>query len=193
LSDEAKLNVDQIKSFLDTDPEGQKLAQSYTDAKVTKGIETWQQNNLDKLLTERVEQEITKRYPAESEEQRQLRAIRAELEQEKQTRIRAELRARAVEEVNTKGLPSELVGYFVGTDEEQTAQNIAKLDAVWKSHLQKAVEARFADGGRAPVVTKPDGQGASFTREQIAAMPQDEQIRRWGEISKALAEGRVRM
>ena len=193
MSDEARLTIDQIKSFLDTDPEGQKFIQSVTDAKVTKGIETWRQNNLDKLLSERVEQEITKRYPAESEEQKQLRAIRAELEQEKQTRIRAELRARAIAEATTKGIPTDIVDYFVGADEEQTAQNIAKLDTVWRSHLQKAVESRFADGGRAPVVTKPDGQGASFTREQIDAMPQDEKIRRWGEISKALAEGRVRM
>jgi len=186
------ITLDQVKSFLDSDPEGQKFIQSVTDAKVTQGIKTWQTNNLENLLTQRLEQEISKRYPAETEEQKRLRALEQELANEKQTRIRAELHSRAVTEATKKGLPTGILDHFIGADEDQTAQNIAKLEAVWKSEVQREVEARFAAGGRAPVVTRPDDQQRTFTREGIARMSQEEHNRLWPEISKALAEGRVK-
>lgn len=187
-----KLTVDQVKTFLDTDPEGQKLSQSLTDARVTKGIETWRANNLDKLLSERVEQEISKRYPAETEEQKRLRAVEEKLAASEQARIRAELRARALSEVTTKGLPVTLVDHFVGADEDTTLANLAKLESEWNAALQAAVEKRFADGGRQPVKTSPDDRKTTFTQDEIARMSKEERAKRWPEIQKAMQEGRVK-
>lgn len=187
-----KLTVDQVKTFLDTDPEGQKLSQSLTDARVTKGIETWRANNLDKLLSERVEQEISKRYPAETEEQKRLRAVEEKLAASEQARIRAELRARALSEVQTKGLPATLVDHFVGTDEDTTLANLAKLESEWNAALQAAVEKRFADGGRQPVKTSPDDRKTGFTAEEIKRMSHAERMKNMPAIDKALAEGRVK-
>ncbi len=193
MSDEAKLTVDQIKSFLDTDPEGQKLAQSYTDAKVTKGIETWRQNNLDRLLTERVEQEISKRYPAETEEQKRLRALEQELAAEKQTRIKAELRSRALSEAQKKGLPTDLVDHFVGGDEDQTLANLGKLESVWSAAIQRAIDDRFAEGGRSPTVTRTtDARPPTFTQEQIARMSPEEYRRNKPAIMEAMTAGRIK-
>ena len=186
------LSPDQIKSFLDSDPEGQKLVQSLTDARVTKGIETWRQNNLDKLLTERVEQEISKRYPAETEEQKRLRALEQELAKEREARVRESLRVRALSEATTKGLPTEIVDHFLGTDEETTLANVGKLESVWKAALQRAVEERFAAGGRQPVRTSPDDRQTTFTEEQSARMSPEERRQKWPEIMKAMADGRVK-
>lgn len=183
--------LEQVKAFLETD-EGGKYLQSVTDAKVTQGIKTWRDNNLEKMVTERVEKEIKDRYPTETEEQKRLKALEQELAAEKQARVRESLRNKALSEANTKGLPSDLVDHFVGPDEEATLANLAKLEATWKAHLERTVEERFKASGRTPPKPQADPPG-TYTAEQIKNMSHEERVKNWDSISKALAEGRVKM
>ena len=190
--DTVPLTVEQVKAFLDSDPEGQKLTQSMTDAKVTKGIETWRQNNLDKLLTERVEQEITKRYPAETEEQKRLRVLEDKLAASEQARNREALRVVAREQATAKGIPPSLVDHFLGQDENQTAENLAKLESELAAYKQRTVEELYRSLGRQPITTTAADQQTTFTTEQITRMSPQERDAQWGAISKAMAEGRVK-
>jgi hypothetical protein len=139
------LTPESVASFLDT-PEGKKLLQPRLDQHFTKGLETWKEKTLPSLL----EEEIKKKFPAETEEQKRLRKLEEELEKERQTRIRAELMNKATTFATQKGLPVELVSYFVGQDEDSTVNNLTALETIWQQNLEKAVEAKFKESGRSP-------------------------------------------
>jgi hypothetical protein len=44
------ISLDGVKSFLEANDDGKRYLNSYADSKVTKGIETFKQNNLSKWL-----------------------------------------------------------------------------------------------------------------------------------------------
>jgi len=142
-----------VNAFLDTEA-GKKLLQPRLDQHFSKGLETWKEKTLPTLLDE----EIKKKFPAETEEQKRLRKLEEELERERQTRIRAELMNKATTLATQKGLPVELVAYFVGQDEDSTVNNMTALENIWQQHLQKAVEEKFKESGRTP---NPGGGGGS--------------------------------
>ena len=148
-----------VNAFLDT-PEGKKLLQPRLDQHFTKGLETWKEKTLPGLIDE----EIKKKFPAETEEQKRLRKLEEELERERQTRIRAELMNKATTLATQKGLPVELVAYFVGQDEDSTVNNLTALENIWQQHLQKAVEEKFKDNGRSP---NTGGGAPKTTLEQL--------------------------
>jgi hypothetical protein len=139
------LTPESVVSFLDT-PEGKKLLQPRLDQHFTKGLETWKEKTLPSLLDE----EIKKRFPGETEEQKRLRKLEEELEKERQARIKSELINKATTLATQKGLPVELVAYFVGQDEESTTNNLTALENIWQQNLQKAVEEKFKESGRSP-------------------------------------------
>lgn len=141
----SKLTPEGVKGYLDTE-EGKKILQPRLDAHFTKGLETWKEKTLPSLLDE----EIKKKFPGETEEQKRLRKLEEELAQERQARLKSELINKATTLATQKGLPAELVAYFVGQDEDSTVNNLTALENIWQQHLQKAVEAKFKDSGRSP-------------------------------------------
>lgn len=153
------LTPEGVNAFLDTEA-GKKLLQPRLDQHFSKGLETWKEKTLPGLIDE----EIKKKFPAETEEQKRLRKLEEELERERQTRIRAELMNKATTLATQKGLPVELVAYFVGQDEDSTVNNLTALENIWQQHLQKAVEEKFKDNGRSP---NTGGGAPKTTLEQL--------------------------
>ena len=143
-----------VTAFLDT-AEGKKLLQPKLDQHFTKGLETWKEKTLPSLL----EEEIKKKFPAETEEQKRLRKLEEELAQERQARLKSELVNKATTLATQKGLPVELVSYFVGQDEDTTVGNLTALETTWQQAIEKAVEAKFKDNGRSPNNTGGGGPG----------------------------------
>ncbi len=139
-----------ILAFLDT-PEGKKLLQPRLDQYFTKGLETWKEKTMPGLI----EEEIQKRFPGETEEQKRLRKLEEELAKERQARIRFELINKATAFATQKGLPIELISYFVGQDEDSTMNNLTALESIWQQGIQKAVEERFKEKGRTPSLGSP--------------------------------------
>jgi hypothetical protein len=177
------LTPESVASFLDT-PEGKKLLQPRLDQHFTKGLETWKEKTLPSLL----EEEIKKKFPAETEEQKRLRKLEEELEKERQTRIRAELMNKATTLATQKGLPVELVSYFVGQDEEATTNNLTALESIWQQHLQKAVEEKFKESGRSPNQGGggPGGQTNPWKKETFNLTEQGRLLRDNPELARQL-------
>lgn len=142
-----------VTAFLDTEA-GKKVLQPRLDSHFTKGLETWKNNNLTSLLDE----EIKKKFPGETEEQKRLRNLEDELTKERQARLKSELVNKATTLATQKGLPVEIISYFVGQDEETTTNNLTALENIWQQALEKAVEAKFKDSGRSP---NPGGGGGT--------------------------------
>lgn len=143
-----------VAAFLDT-TEGKKLLQPKLDQHFTKGLETWKEKTLPTLLDE----EIKKKFPGETEDQKRMRKLEDELANEKNARIRSELVNKATTLATQKGLPVELVSYFVGQDEDSTVNNLTAVENIWQQNIQKAVEEKFKESGRTPPAGGGGGSG----------------------------------
>lgn len=172
-----------VKAFLDT-AEGKKLLQPRLDQHFTKGLETWKNNNLSTLLDD----EIKKKFPGETEEQKRLRKLEEELAQERQARVKSELVNKATTLATQKGLPVEIIGYFVGQDEDTTVNNLTALESIWQQALEKAVEAKFKDSGRSPNPGSPGGPGQTnpWKKETFNLTEQGRLLRENPELAKQM-------
>jgi hypothetical protein len=149
MSDEQKSNAEAltlqaVQEFLNSNDEGKKWLQAEKDKTVTKGLETWRTNNLPKIIDE----EITKRFPAETPEQRRLKDLEQQLAMMERQAKRATLKAQALGVAGQNNIPADLVDYLVGEDEETTLKNIEKAKTALNSLLQNAAQVHFKDGGR---------------------------------------------
>ncbi|KOP82000.1 alanyl-tRNA synthetase [Bacillus sp. FJAT-21945] len=143
LGELSKPTVEGVKGFLDTE-EGKKLIQPKLDTHFTKGLETWKTNNLQKL----VDDEVAKRNPAETPEQKELKKLREEIENERKARNRETLVNKALKVAKDKSLPDGIIDFFIADDEETTLANLSKLEEDYSKAVQLAVETKFKESGR---------------------------------------------
>ncbi|PFB75000.1 ribonuclease [Bacillus anthracis] len=175
-----QITLEAVQSFINDDDSGKKWLQSLTDTRVTDAIKTYE----NKTLPKKIEDEIAKRFPAETEDQKQLRNLKQQferLEAEKQTET---LKNKALSIATEKGLPTKLVDYFIGSDEETTITGLGVLEEVFSLAVQQAVEEKFKQGGRDP---KPPGEpGKALSKEAIEKMTPDEINENWEQVEKFL-------
>jgi hypothetical protein len=175
-----QLTLDVVQQFVNENDDAKKWLQSLTDSRVTEAIKTYEKKTLPKKL----EEEIAKRFPPETPEQKQLRELQQKLEQIEQEKIRESLRNKALSLATEKQLPTKLVDFFIGQDEESTVKNLGMLEEVFSAAVQHAVEAKFKEGGRNP--NPPSDPGQPLTKEAIEKMTPEEINKNWEQIEKFL-------
>lgn len=143
LGELSAVSADKVKGYLET-LEGMKLIQPKLDSHFTKGLETWKQNNLDKII----EEEVRKRNPQKTPEQLELEKLRKEIEDERKARNRETLVNKALKVADEKALPKGIIDFFIAEDEENTLTNLTKLEEEYSKAIQAAVDAKFKDYGR---------------------------------------------
>lgn len=176
------LSIETVQAFVNENADAKKWLQSLTDTRVTDAIKTYE----SKTLPKKIEEEIAKRYPAETEEQKKLRELQQQFERLETEKQRETLRNKALSVATEKQLPTKLVDFFVGQDEDSTIQNLGMFEEVFSAAIQQAVEAKFKDGGRNPNPSTAPGQ--PLTREAIENMSPEEINANWGQIEKFLSE-----
>jgi len=164
------VSADKVKGFLETE-EGKRLLQPRLDQNFTKGLETWKANNLEKLI----EDEVKKRNPEETPEQKELRKLRQEIEDERKARNRETLVNKALKIADEKSLPKGVIDYFVGDDEEKTVSNLGKLEEEFNAAVTRAVEAKFKDSGR-DIETGNNGGGSGSTPIDLSKLASQARI-----------------
>ncbi|MCY8199801.1 DUF4355 domain-containing protein [Bacillus subtilis] len=137
------VSVDKVEGFLETD-EGKRLIQPRLDSHFTKGLETWKANNLEAL----VDAKVKELYPEETEEQKRIRKLEKELEDQRTAAQREKLLNKAVSYASEKQLPADVVEFFIGEDEESTMKNLGAFEEKYNAALQKAIESKFQENGR---------------------------------------------
>lgn len=140
------VNVDNVKNFLENNEEGKKYINSYADTRVSKGIETFKQNNLQKLIDE----EIAKRNPSTDPKDKALADLQKEMDKMKAESARKDLTNKALKLATEKKIPSDLVNYFVGADEETTKNNLEVLSKALEVYSQKAKDEILKSGSYTP-------------------------------------------
>lgn len=174
-----------VKEFLDTE-DGKKLLQPILDKYHAKGLDTWKANNLEKLKQEAIDQAIKEKFPEETDEQKRLRKLEAELDAAKKDRLRESLKNKALSIATEKGLPVDVIDHFLGQDEESTAENVLKFEKSLQAHTEKFAMEKFRTEGRTPHKDKGEPKG-TYTLEQLRNMPQSEILANWDKIEASLA------
>lgn len=178
----SKITPEGVKGYLDTE-EGKKILQPRLDAYFTKGLDTWKEKSLPSV----VEEEIKKKFPGETDEQKRLRNLEEELSKERQARLKSELQNKATTLATQKGLPVELVAYFVGQDEDSTVNNLTALENIWQQNIQKAVEEKFKENGRTPPAGGGGGgQTNPWKKETFNLTEQGRLLRENPELAKQM-------
>lgn len=170
LGELSAVSADKVKGFLDTD-DGKRLLQPRLDSYFTKGLETWKSNNLEALVAE----EVAKRNPAQTEEQKRIAALEKALEDQKKEAQREKLMNLAIKQANEKQLPADLVSFFLAEDEESTTANLSKLEETYTKAVQAAVEEKFKQNGRQ--IQQGGQQGSNVSIKSIQEMAAAHNVR----------------
>ena len=175
LSNKVKLSFltpDNINGYLET-TEGKQLIQPKLDSYFSKGLDTWKNNNLQKLIDE----EVSRRNPAETPEQKAIRELQQQMAQANAEKIKEEQIAVGQDIASEKGLPTSLVPYFIGDNESDTRTKLNFLEMEYKSTLEKQVEARLKNSNTTPSVPINGGQaGGEPTVKDFTKMSYTERV-----------------
>ena len=142
------------QAFAET-ADGKSWLDSVKDKHLQKGLETWKANNLETLL----DAEIKKRFPEKDSKEIEVEKLKSEITTMKTEKQREALQNKAMRLAGEKGLPLELVSFFVGENEETTQQNLGKLEETFASAVQKSLEARLKTDSYTPPVSGAGSPG----------------------------------
>ena len=157
------VTVDRIKSLVSEDKDIKGFMDSEKDKHASKSLETWKQNNLEKVL----EEKIKERFPQADPKDVELNKLKAEFEAMKQESVRKELTNKALKFAQEKKLPSDLIDFVVADDEESTNKNLEKLTAIFSSHDEEIKKQFASDNSYTPPNNKGNVGGDEKIREQI--------------------------
>lgn len=141
------INDERVSNYLETE-NGKKLMQPKLDSYFSKSLNTWKENNLSSL----VDAKVKELYPDADPKDTEIAAMKAEIEKMKAESLRKDLTNKALTVANEKGLPVDLVQFFVGADEKTTMDNMATLEKVYTSAISSGVDAKLKGTGYVPPV-----------------------------------------
>lgn len=165
------ITPENVNGFLETS-EGKQLLQPKMDSYFSKGLDTWKNNNLQKLIDE----EVSRRNPAETPEQKAIRELQQQMAQANAEKIKAEQIALGQAIASEKGLPTSLVPYFIGDNESDTRTKLNFLEMEYKSTLEKQVESRLKNSNVKPNVPINGGNAGQETIKDFTKMSYAERV-----------------
>lgn len=180
------ITADAFEAFSET-KEGQELLQPKFDKRVTQGIETFRKGKFESEVKARVAAELLKVNPQETSEQKQIREMREEMEQDKRERERERLQGQIKELAFKEQVDPEFIsGINFGSLEEAAlyTKNLKlKMDEVAK----KVTNDLLANGSYKPKAGESKDKGLN-----IAGMSPRERFEYFkAEAEKRDAEGTI--
>lgn len=143
-----EVNFDSVKSYLENKEDGKMYLQKFADSKVTAGIKTWKDNNLQKLIDKAVLDATGKnKEPWQIE----MDKMKAEMEQEKAKNAKILRESKAKDLLTAKGLKTELLPYInLGEDDEAMNNTINNLSVFVNDIVSDQVKTVMASGSYTP-------------------------------------------
>lgn len=153
------VTTDRVDNFLNSE-DGRKLLQPKLDIYHSKSLESWKNNNISKL----VDEEVKKRFPDADPKDIELKKLQAQLDKMQNDSARKDLTNKTLKQFQDKKLPTELVDYIIGTDEEVTMKNIEMLTELFAKR-DEAIKTELAKGNS---YTPPKDKGNLGKEEEAA-------------------------
>lgn len=173
------LTVECVKGFIDSNENARSWIDSIKDKHLSKGLETWKNNNLEKLIDE----EIKRRFPEKDAKDIEVEKLRAEVQKMQLEKQREVLTNKAIKIANEKHLPMSLVDFFIAENEEITVRNLSVLEEVFSKAVQSEVEKRLKGDGYTPPRQE---KKTAITLETIKNMSQEEINQNWDSVKELL-------
>jgi hypothetical protein len=126
-----------------------KWIQSKEDKRVSQALETWKKNN----LSEEIEKEIVKRFPAETEEQKEIRKLREENERMKTEHEKLQVERELTQRFRDQGLPEELAVLVAAADKELAEKRFEMLSTILKKWKERLLGTKRQESGKPPAAT----------------------------------------
>jgi hypothetical protein len=139
------VSLQTVQQFAET-AEGRAWLDSQKDKHLQKGLETCKSNNLEAMI----DTEIKKRFPEKDARDLELDKLKTEIETMKDEKQRESLLNKAMKLAGEKGLPLELVSFFVGADDKTTDANLQKFEESYNAAVQKSLEERLKTDSYTP-------------------------------------------
>lgn len=160
-----EVNFDSVKSYLENKEDGKMYLQKFADSKVTAGIKTWKDNNLQKLIDKAVLDATGKnKEPWQIE----MDKMKAEMEQEKAKNAKILRESKAKDLLNAKGLKTELLPYInLGEDDEAMTNTINNLSVFVNDIVSDQVKTVMASGSYTPPGGDDEMETVSAQLDQI--------------------------
>lgn len=162
-------SLELFKDMIESDKDFKSFMDSERDKHLSKGIETFKTNNLEKLVND----EIKVRFPESDPKDLALQELQRKIESMEQEKNYERLTNVALKQATERGLPSDLINFFIGQDEESTLSNLSKLEEVFNSKLETSVKDRLKGDGYVPpkssgskTITKQDFMKMGFLEQQ---------------------------
>ena len=140
------LTLEELKNIINTNDGFKAWLNSEKDRHFSTSLNTWKENNLAK----EVEKEISKRYPAETEEQKKLRDLELKLQSMEQESKMKELKANTMKVINDKKLDSEIIDFVLSDNEEVTNAKIDKLEGLIEKLATQRLEEKYKNANNTP-------------------------------------------
>lgn len=141
------ITPDRVTKYLETE-DGKKIVRPLIDSNFSKGLETWKQNNLSKL----VEEEYKKKFPDADPKDLEMKKLQDEINNIKRDATRKELTNKALKVATQKKLPVDLIDYFIGEDEDTTLKNLDKFEKTYTSSMSALVDEKMKSTSHTPAV-----------------------------------------
>lgn len=160
-----EVNFDSVKSYLENKEDGKMYLQKFADSKVTAGIKTWKDNNLQKLIDKAVLDATGKnKEPWQIE----MDKMKAEMEQEKAKNAKILRESKAKDLLTAKGLKTELLPYInLGEDDEAMTNTINNLSVFVNDIVSDQVKTVMASGSYTPPGGDDEMESVSAQLAQI--------------------------
>lgn len=159
------VDATKVTGFLESE-EGQRLLQPKLDKHFTKGLDTWKENNLQKI----VEEELAKLNPEETEEQKRIRELESRLNQAEKEKKNSEMLSKINSMLSENKLPTELSNILLAEDEEVVKKNIESYKSVIESVRDNVKQDLLKNNGRDDLGgSSSGGTGQDDKMKQVAA------------------------
>lgn len=178
-------DLETFKSKIEEDAEFKSFVDSLKDKHTTKSLATWKENNLEELIGE----EVKKRFPDTDPRDIALQELERKIEVMEQEKSYEKLRNVALKAATDRGLPTDLVDFFIGNDEETTLANLASLEDNFNARLEANIKSKFKDESYTPpksrdtegLVSKDAFLGMDFSKQQEFARENPEKYKEFVE------------
>lgn len=132
---------------------------SEKDRAVTKGIETFKSNNLQKLIDEELKKKSNEGL---SEEAIQLKELQAKFEALEKEKTISELKGKYTKLLSEKGLSTELVDFVFNEDEEIFNSNVDKINSIIENSINSKTNEILNNNEYIP----PSNGGSNLNRDE---------------------------
>lgn len=140
------ISLDKVKEFVVKDKDTSSWFESERDTYSEKKLNTWRQNNLQKLIDE----EMKKKNPNLDEKDLKLQEFQKEIEEMKKENLRKDIKNQLFQELTSKKLPTEMIDLLMNDNLETSKGNIALLEKVLQTYSKTVREEILAEGSYTP-------------------------------------------